>query len=205
MVININVTNKHAAVVGSPVIVCGNSGYSVAFAFDSEWDTASTKTARFVYIQDGAVKYTDVVFTGTAVEAPILANTKEVRVGVFAGNLQTSTPAVIPCELSIRCGTGAPVDPTPSQYDQIIALLNQGGGGGGGGGAPGATFTPSVDAEGNLSWTNNGGLVNPATVNIKGPKGDTPVKGTDYFTPADQQAIVAAVLASFTDASEVAM
>lgn len=39
-------------------------------------------------------------------------------------------------------------------------------------GADGATFTPSVDAAGNLSWTNNGNLENPATVNIKGPKGD---------------------------------
>lgn len=32
----------------------------------------------------------------------------------------------------------------------------------------GATFTPSVDANGNLSWSNNRGLDNPATVNIKG-------------------------------------
>ena len=32
----------------------------------------------------------------------------------------------------------------------------------------GATFTPSVDADGNLSWTNNRNLENPATVNIKG-------------------------------------
>lgn len=39
-------------------------------------------------------------------------------------------------------------------------------------GADGATFTPSVDAAGNLSWTNNKGLINPPTVNIKGPKGD---------------------------------
>lgn len=37
----------------------------------------------------------------------------------------------------------------------------------------GATFTPSVDTNGNLSWTNNGGLSNPPTVNIKGRKGDT--------------------------------
>lgn len=46
-------------------------------------------------------------------------------------------------------------------------------------GAPGAKgdtgpyFTPSVDASGNLSWTNNGSLENPTPVNIKGPKGDT--------------------------------
>ena len=32
----------------------------------------------------------------------------------------------------------------------------------------GATFTPSVDENGNLSWTNNRGLENPDTVNIKG-------------------------------------
>lgn len=41
-------------------------------------------------------------------------------------------------------------------------------------GSNGATFTPAVDAEGNLSWTNDKGLDNPQTVNIKGPKGDTP-------------------------------
>ena len=39
-------------------------------------------------------------------------------------------------------------------------------------GQSGVTFTPSVNARGDLSWTNNGGLENPATVNIKGPKGD---------------------------------
>ena len=33
-------------------------------------------------------------------------------------------------------------------------------------------FTPAVAVTGDLSWTNNGGLDNPTTVNIKGPKGD---------------------------------
>lgn len=32
-------------------------------------------------------------------------------------------------------------------------------------------FTPHVDEQGNLSWTNNGGLDNPVTVNIKGESG----------------------------------
>lgn len=36
----------------------------------------------------------------------------------------------------------------------------------------GPYFTPSVDNEGNISWTNNGGLDNPLTTNIRGPKGD---------------------------------
>lgn len=33
-------------------------------------------------------------------------------------------------------------------------------------GKDGVTFTPSVDEDANLSWTNNGGLENPPTVNI---------------------------------------
>lgn len=38
-------------------------------------------------------------------------------------------------------------------------------------GDKGTTFTPAVAANGDLSWSNNGGLSNPATVNVKGPKG----------------------------------
>lgn len=34
-------------------------------------------------------------------------------------------------------------------------------------------FTPSVSSAGVLSWTNKAGLTNPASVNIKGAKGDT--------------------------------
>ena len=40
-------------------------------------------------------------------------------------------------------------------------------------GADGTTFTPSVSAAGDLSWTNDGGKANPAPVNIKGPQGET--------------------------------
>lgn len=38
-------------------------------------------------------------------------------------------------------------------------------------GSVGPYFTPSVDKDGNLSWTNNGDLSNPNTVNIRGPQG----------------------------------
>lgn len=44
-------------------------------------------------------------------------------------------------------------------------------------GDTGPYFTPSVDEDGNLSWTNNGGLENPVTINIKGPQGEPGVKG----------------------------
>lgn len=39
-------------------------------------------------------------------------------------------------------------------------------------GETGPYFTPSVDSNGDLSWSNNGGLINPSTVNIKGPQGE---------------------------------
>lgn len=38
-------------------------------------------------------------------------------------------------------------------------------------GPRGYVFTPSVSASGEISWSNTGGLVNPTTVNIKGPMG----------------------------------
>lgn len=59
----------------------------------------------------------------------------------------------------------------------------------------GTTFTPSVDTNGNLSWSNDGGLPNPPTVNIKGQKGDTGDAatisiGTVTTLPAGSQATV---------------
>ena len=86
----------------------------------------------------------------------------------------------------------------------------------GGTGTPGVTFTPSVSADGVISWTNDGGLDNPEPVNIKGPagqKGDTgapgaagktPVKGTDYFTEADKSELVQDVLDALPDGDEAA-
>lgn len=44
-------------------------------------------------------------------------------------------------------------------------------------GASGTTFTPSVSAEGVISWTNDKGLQNPESVNIKGPQGDPGAPG----------------------------
>lgn len=42
-------------------------------------------------------------------------------------------------------------------------------------GEPGAVYTPFVDELSNLSWTNNGGLPNPPTRNIRGRDGDASV------------------------------
>lgn len=44
-------------------------------------------------------------------------------------------------------------------------------------GLMGVTFTPSVDSNGNISFSNNGGLPNPETQNIKGPQGEQGIQG----------------------------
>ena len=48
----------------------------------------------------------------------------------------------------------------------------------------GVTFTPSVSDAGEISWTNNGNLPNPATKSVKGPKGDTGPQGPKGDTGA---------------------
>lgn len=63
----------------------------------------------------------------------------------------------------------------------------------------GATFTPHLDLDGNLSWTNNKNLDNPTEINImgpqgpQGPQGETGIQGppgsTYQVTEEDLQAI----------------
>lgn len=65
---------------------------------------------------------------------------------------------------------------------QVLSLRNEADSGefDGKPGDNGATFTPIVSENGDLSWSNDGGLPNPNTVNIRGPdgpKGDTGPQG----------------------------
>ena len=56
-------------------------------------------------------------------------------------------------------------------------------------GDTGPYFTPEVDSEGNISWTNNGDLPNPETQNITGPQGEQGEQGPQgevgpYYIPS---------------------
>lgn len=108
------------------VIVCGNSDYEIEFSFDSEWDNHPAKTARFIH----GKTYEDVVFEGNTAAVPIMRGVTSLSVGVFSGDLKTTTPALITCRKSILCDGGSPSAPAPDVYAQIIELLNKGGGGG---------------------------------------------------------------------------
>ena len=123
--IKINITERRAQALGSPVIICGNTGYTLTFTFDEEWAGLEAKTARLVYDYRGEVKHQDIVFTGDTVELPIFSNTRDVRVGVYAGDLITTTPARLQLKPSILCGSGVPDEPTEDVYNQIMELFNE--------------------------------------------------------------------------------
>lgn len=128
--ISITVREKTASLSVPVTVVCGNSDYTVRFLFDSEWDAYPTKTARFTYFKNGVFRYEDVLFDGDSVSVPVQRDVDEIAIGVYAGDLHTSTPARVPCA---RCITdGAPVHdpPAPDVYNQLMEYLAglQGGG-----------------------------------------------------------------------------
>ena len=99
--------------------ICGNSDYVVDFAFDGEWENADYKTARFIHGE----QHTDVLFTGNQCEVPIILDVNSMEVGVYAGNLRTTTGAMVLCKKSILCNDGTPADPPPDVYAQVMELL----------------------------------------------------------------------------------
>lgn len=106
---------------GQAFIVRDNSNYVINFTFDVEWAEETAKTARFA-LQGGG--YMDVPFTGSSVAVPVISTGRRVDVGVFAGNLRTTTSATLPLVPSIRSKGGAPVPPEDAVYDKLIALIN---------------------------------------------------------------------------------
>lgn len=74
----------------------------------------------------------------------------------------------------------------------VYFYLKSKNGSNGAGGASGVTFTPSVSSNGVLSWTNNGGLTNPASVNIKGPQGPSPSVVNNLTSTSTTSALSAA-------------
>lgn len=121
--IKITVADKKATLEGTPIIVCGNSDYTVTFSFDAEWSLTGPKTARFVYVKNGEKQHEDVVFEGNTVAVPVLSDVTFVQVGAFEGNLATTTPARILCTPSILCGTGTAGSLTEDVYNQLLALV----------------------------------------------------------------------------------
>ena len=118
--IEIAVCDKVARLVDeNTIIICGNSDYVANFNFDSEWDAYDVKTARFKW----SGKYEERVFTGTQCDIPVINDTSCVYIGVYAGNISTTTGVRVPTQKSILCGSPVHNEPKPDVYNQIIALL----------------------------------------------------------------------------------
>ena len=120
--INIAIKHKIATNTSQRILyVCGNSDYTINFTFDAEWDAFTTKTARFITEQNTVI---DIIFRGNKCNMPMMSNTHLIQVGVFAGDLKTTTPAVIGAKKSILCSGGVPAEPAPDVYQQIMERMD---------------------------------------------------------------------------------
>ena len=104
-------------------IVCANSDYTVRFDLDEEWSGYAAKTMRVDY---GNGTYTDVVFTGETAALPVIRGRRMIRIGLYAGNIHTTTPAAYECEESISDSGGIPAAPEADVYAQLTELLESG-------------------------------------------------------------------------------
>ena len=120
--ITIQIRDKIATCLTELPVVCGNSDYVVDFDFDQEWDEHRVKTARFIA---NGEKF-DVVFEGIACPMPPIFKAKIVWVGVYAGNISTSTPAIVYCKPGILDADGMPPAPRDDVYAQILEKINDG-------------------------------------------------------------------------------
>lgn len=144
---------------------------SIEVSFDAEWN-GFFRTA--IFTSNGKDCYfADLDTLGKAViPAPVLEKAGTVFIGIMGENgNQRITSSLI----RYRVGEGASVADLldPSEVKSLMDLINEclNSSGGITGGRAGATFIPAVSGDGTISWTNNGGLENPASVNIKGPEG----------------------------------
>lgn len=122
--INVEVRGKIATLTSMNFeLVGGNDDYKVVFDFDADWEKYPAKTALFVYGKTTIER----VFEGNVCEGVAIENSSMCLVGVFAGDIATTTPALIDnIRLSIRdVATSLPQPPKEDVYNQIMELLQE--------------------------------------------------------------------------------
>lgn len=219
------------ASLGGKKVVSINSNYEANFIFDEEWD-GLTKTVRF--INDG--EFVDVVLPETnSCKIPLeILRSGTLEVGVFAGDLTTTTTAKVNVLASVLEDTYEPANPIAPPSGGTVFSVNGKQGfvvltaedvgaltvedlrsaieealalakeSGEFKGAPGEPGKDGADGKDGVDGQ-DGQPGEPGKDGEKGDPGYTPVKGTDYFTQDDINEIVNSVLANFVDASEVGM
>lgn len=123
--ISITVTDKRPVCTAGTTVVCDNSDYIVHWDLDAEWSAYDTKTMRVIYMDS---TYADTVFTGDSVALPPVPVPGCVQIGLYAGDIHTSRMVLLRALSSVRSASGAPADPTPDVYDQLMELIKGMGG-----------------------------------------------------------------------------
>ena len=125
--IHITVRDRVPTITAGEDVISHNSDYVAEFEFDEEWQD-KVKTVYFV-CEDGS--YQAVVMSGNSCGVPMLdGEHRRIFVGVQAGAaekpsvLKTTRPCCLKVKDSIADYLGEQIpDPTPSVYEQIIAML----------------------------------------------------------------------------------
>ena len=183
--IRISVKNKIAMNLKNDTYVCDNSDYRVVFDFDAEWEEHPVKTARIKY--NGV--YQEVVFTGSVCDMPVIRDARLISIGVYAGNLQTSTPSVVHASQSILSGDAVHTEPEKDVYHQLVELVESGVLQGPPGETPNIQIgaVETLDA-GSSATASIGGTPEKPILNLgipqgaPGDAGHTPEYGVDYGT-----------------------
>ena len=125
--IHITVRERIAQADGDPEIVCGNSDYTAVFDLDAEWDAFRARILRAVWRDNvtGQIIHEDTLFTGNTATIPPVWRTCQVLIGVYAGDIRTTTAARVPCIGCITDTAPHHDDPDDALYRQLLAYLEQ--------------------------------------------------------------------------------
>lgn len=125
--IQITVRSKIAQTQNAPEIVCGNSDYTAIFDLDAEWSDYDVKTARFVWRDNrtGNLRHRDTQFDGDSAPVPAVYGTSQMLIGVYAGDIRTTTPARVTCIPCITDDAPAHDPPDDDVYAQLLDYLSK--------------------------------------------------------------------------------
>lgn len=116
MKIVLKIVNKRIFVENEFKIVNNNTDYTIKFMFDKEWSVIDDKTLRIEF-ENG--NYIDTPFTGDTVTLPQISNQNSFRLGVYAGDLHSTSILAVSCENSILDGGGCEYIIKPTESIEI--------------------------------------------------------------------------------------
>lgn len=119
--IHVAVRNGTAFQTDHRPYTAGDGETWVVFDLEEGWADYPAKVARF-QTENG---YQDVMFRGEKCHVPQFPYAQKLEVGLYAGNLRTTTPARLFVRPGIRSAWGPPADPEPNVFDQLLDCFGE--------------------------------------------------------------------------------